>query len=54
MILGSVLRSYRLHKELSLRKLGAEIGLSAATLHRLESGLEISAKNLSVILRWLL
>lgn len=52
--LGSVLRCYRLLKELDLRTLAKEIGTSSATLCRIESGRAIDAETLLKILNWML
>lgn len=37
MKLGIVIKSYRIHKEISLRELAITIGVSAATLSRIEN-----------------
>lgn len=52
--LGAVLRSYRLLREMDLRTLGAEIGVSAPTVLRIEQGRAIDADTLLKILNWLL
>jgi transcriptional regulator with XRE-family HTH domain len=52
--LGAVLRCYRLLKELDLRTLGKEIGLSAPTLMRIEQGRSVDAETLLKILNWML
>ena len=36
--MGIVIKSYRIHKEISLRVLAIEIGISASTLSRIENG----------------
>lgn len=38
MNLGKVLKTYRLHNEISLRELGLIIGVSSSTLSRIENG----------------
>ena len=53
MKLGEVIRRYRLMVELSLRELGQEIGISAATLMRLEQGRDPEGRTLAKILVWL-
>lgn len=52
--LGACLRSYRLLKELDLRTLGKEIGISAPTLMRIEAGRQTDAGTLLKILNWML
>jgi transcriptional regulator with XRE-family HTH domain len=54
MKLGYVLNRYRVISELSLRELGAEIGIGAATLMRLEQGRVPDGETLAKILIWLL
>ena len=54
MNLSTVIRHYRIHNELSLRKLGSRIGIPAATLFRLEQGYELNGANLALVLKWLL
>jgi transcriptional regulator with XRE-family HTH domain len=53
MKLGYVLNRYRVISELSLRDLGAEIGIGAATLMRLEQGRVPDGETLAKILTWL-
>lgn len=53
MKLGEVIRAYRMHREISLRKCAKEIGIGAATLMRFEVGQDIDAKTFLLILRWL-
>lgn len=52
--LGAVLRCYRLLKELDLRTLGKEIGISAPTLMRIEKGRGCDDATLMRILNWLI
>jgi transcriptional regulator with XRE-family HTH domain len=52
--LGAVLKCYRLLKERNLRELAKEIGVSASTLCRLETGRAIDAETLVKILNWFL
>lgn len=55
MNLGIVLKSYRMHKEISLRKLSPEIGISTATLSRIENGnFKPDLVTFNKILNWLI
>ena len=54
MKLGVVLKKYRLMMELDLRTLAKEMGISAATLMRVEMGHQPSGETLSRILIWLM
>lgn len=54
MKLGEVLRRWRLMAERGLRDVGAEIGVSAATLMRIEQGHVPDGKTLAKLLAWLL
>ncbi len=54
MRLGKVINKYRLMMELDLRTLAKEIGISAATLMRVEMGHQPGGKTLSLILFWLM
>lgn len=53
MKLGEVLRKWRLMSERDLRSVGAEIGISAATLMRLEQGRDTDGKTLAKVIAWL-
>jgi transcriptional regulator with XRE-family HTH domain len=53
MKLGQVIRRYRVTSELSLRNMGREIGISAATLMRLEQGRDPDGATLTKVLIWL-
>lgn len=53
MKLGEVLRKWRLISERDLRSVGSEIGISAATLMRLEQGRDPDGKTLAKVLAWL-
>lgn len=53
MKLGQVIRKYRVTSELSLRHVGKEIGIGAATLMRFEQGRDADAQTLAKILAWL-
>lgn len=52
--LGDVLRKYRHMRELGIREMAKEIGVSYPTLHRIESGRVCDASTLKKILIWLL
>jgi len=54
MKLGKVIRKYRVTSELSLRDIGKEIGIGAATLMRLEQGRDPDGATLTKVLMWLL
>lgn len=54
MKLGKVIRKYRVTSELSLRDVGKEIGIGAATLMRLEQGRDPDGATLTKVLMWLL
>lgn len=53
MKLGKVIKKYRLISELTLREVGKEIGIGAATLMRLEQGREPDGQTIAKILAWL-
>lgn len=53
MKLGQVIRRYRITSELSLRDVGKEIGIGAATLMRLEQGRDPDGQTLTKVLVWL-
>ena len=54
MRLCEVLRQYRWATKRTLRPFAIELGMSAATLSRIENGATPDGRNLSQILRWLL
>lgn len=54
MRLSAVLREYRWATRQSARDLAKEIGVSAATLSRIEHGHDPDGKSLALVLRWLL
>jgi len=54
MKLGEVIRRYRVTNELTLRDVGKEIGIGAATLMRLEQGRAPDGVTLAKVLAWLL
>ena len=53
MMLGAVVKCYRVTNEMTLRQIGAEIGISAATLMRLEQGRDPDGATLAKVLTWL-
>ena len=53
MKLGKVIRKYRVTSELTLREVGKEIGIGAATLMRLEQGRDPDGPTLLKIFAWL-
>lgn len=53
MRLGEVLAGYRFNRGIGVRKLAAEIGISAATYSRVERGYPMDATTLLAIWRWL-
>lgn len=52
--LGDMLRCFMAMERWSMRKLAPEIGISAATLHRVCSGYAMDADTLMKVLNWLL
>lgn len=54
MRLASVMKKYRIMSELDLRRLASDIGISAATLSRIESGEDAKSSTVNKILVWLL
>ena len=54
MRLGDVLRKWRLMNELDLRSVGKQIGVSAATLLRIEQGHSPDANTFMLVLNWLM
>lgn len=52
--LGEMLRIYRMLQKQSLREFAPQIGVSSATLMRIEAGHAFDAQTLLVIWRWLL
>lgn len=53
MRLGEVIRKWRVMNELDLRTVASEIGISAATLMRLEQGRTPDGDTLAKVLAWL-
>lgn len=55
MRLAYVLKTFRWAEKLTVRELGAQIGVSAATLNRFEDGRgELSGECMARVLTWLL
>lgn len=54
MRLGEMLKCYRLWHDRTVRELGEEIGVSAATISRIETGEMPSAVSLLLILNWMM
>lgn len=54
MRLGPILRAYRLHTELTVRELAKRMGLSAATLSRIEGGDTMDGTTLASILKYMM
>lgn len=52
--LGAMLRTFMAMERWSMRKLGPEIGISAATLHRVCSGYAMDADTLMKVINWML
>lgn len=52
--LGALLRIYRDIEGYNIRDFAGEIGISVATMSRIENGKEMNAKNLAKVLKWLL
>lgn len=52
MMLARMLKAYRMHEKLSLRKMARIIGIDHTTLYRFESGDEIASSAWSKIALW--
>jgi transcriptional regulator with XRE-family HTH domain len=52
--LREVIRKWRMMSELSIRDAAAMIGISATTMHRLESGDDVDGRTLIAVLTWLM
>lgn len=50
---GRMLRLYRVYPERSVRDLAKEIGISAATLSRIERGQDMDADTLLKLIHWM-
>lgn len=53
MRLGMIVKKWRLMVDRDVRSVGKEIGISAATLSRIERGHSPSGKSLAKILTWM-
>lgn len=53
-MLGEVLRKWRVMSDRNLRSASKEIGISTATLSRIELGKECDAKTFMTLLEWLM
>jgi cytoskeletal protein RodZ len=53
MTIGFVLRSWRLHEELSLKEAARMIGLPLSTLGRIEKGCHVEDKTKAALLQFL-
>lgn len=53
MRLGKIIRSWRVNQDLGIREVAAQIGISAATLSRIERGEKMDGRTLAAILHWL-
>lgn len=54
MRIGTVIKQYRIADDLTLRDVGRDIGIGAATLMRLEQGRDPDGATLTKVLMWLL
>ncbi len=54
MKLGEVIRRWRVVSERNVRDVAAEIGISAATLSRIERGQKMDGGSLALVLNWLM
>lgn len=54
MLLGTLLKLYREHTGLSLRKLGKIIGVDAHAIWRFERGRNLNSEQWSRIVKWVL
>lgn len=53
MRIGKMLKVWRAWNEVSVRDMASEIGISAATLSRIERGYEMDARTLLKVIQWL-
>jgi hypothetical protein len=51
--LGAMFRTFMAMERWSMRSLGAEIGISAATMHRICSGQAMDANTLLKVVNWM-
>jgi transcriptional regulator with XRE-family HTH domain len=54
MRLGTVIRKWRLMEDRSVRDVAKEVGVSAATFHRVEQGKPCDSDTLATIFMWLI
>ena len=50
---GDLLKAYRFHRSLSVRQLAPQIGISPATLCRMECGKDPDATTMLKVLAWM-
>lgn len=53
MKLRRLLKAYRIHYELNMRTMAKELGVSTATISRIENGKNIDADTLLKLINWL-
>jgi len=54
MKIAELVKVWRWKSELTVRQAASEMGISAATLNRIERGMPMSDKHLALLIRWLL
>jgi hypothetical protein len=54
MVLGNVIRKWRICEERTLRSVSSDIGISLPTLQRLEMGEKCDGDTLAAVLMWLI
>lgn len=54
MRIGQIIRSWRIHEELTVRQVAARIGCLPSTLCRIEHGEQCDSRTLAAVLRWLM
>jgi transcriptional regulator with XRE-family HTH domain len=52
-MIGNLLSLYRYKNDLTVRQMADQLGVSAATVSRIESGKDIDAKTLIKLINWL-
>ena len=53
MLLGQIIRRWRINAERDVRDIAAEIGISSSTLTRLEGGQTPAGDTLAAVIHWL-
>ena len=53
MMIGKLMRIYRSVNDFAVRRMAKEIGISAATLSRIERGNQMDAKTMIKLMNWL-